>query len=226
MNKDFLDGCDNLFVIFPAGLGGNHLANLISTLPQFEPRDDYDDVVADLTTQYTDFFFRSEHINAHFSKLQNLQPEYIIRHSEWLANSKRINLFCSHLKEYRYACSDGLIDPFKNRKFILITYPRKNEIALARMKNGPWSSGDLASASDYDVSNFIRYLSKFDSTEVTEDSPILILDGDKFFTSDGMDHIIEILSPHLGEFPKSCRMMHEFWYGGIVRSGIQYKSQG
>jgi hypothetical protein len=224
MNNNFLDGCKNLFIVFPAGAGGNHLANLISTLPQFRSVND-SDAISRLSELYTDFFFKGNGINVHFSRLQNLQPDILIDNKDRLLSNHNINVFCAHARELSHTFNNGAMDQFTDRRFILISHPIYNTIALSRMKNGPWSMGDPSKPEEYEIDSFFKKVSNSPKSGLFDKNQILTIDGDVFFTNDGMDHIIERLSPHLGEFPNACRMMHEFWYGGIILKGTKNLSK-
>lgn len=94
---------DNLFVIFPMGSGGNHLANLLSLSDRYKRRVDF--------THYDNLSTTS----AHFSDALNLTnlSDRIVE----LQNQS--NVFCSHLAEYLWQ-QDFIKHNFMYRKFLMI----------------------------------------------------------------------------------------------------------
>lgn len=93
---------ENLFVIFPPGAGGNHLANIIALSGQFNRAIDY--------SQYDNIKGP-----AHFSKIQNLE----ITSEEMQSISTQNNVLCSHLAQYLW-CQDLVKEHLPNRKYIIV----------------------------------------------------------------------------------------------------------
>ena len=82
-------GNKNLFIIFVPGLGGNHLANIISLDQQYQTRfylDGYKDI--------------KDSENAHFSTVRNLELDSIKNNLDSLIGKN--NVFCSHLAQYQW----------------------------------------------------------------------------------------------------------------------------
>ena len=106
---------ENLFVIFPPGAGGNHLANIIALSDRFNRPIDY--------TRY-------DNINgpAHFSKIQNLE----ITSEEIRSMATQNNVLCSHLAQYLWQ-EDCIKEHLPNRKYIIIDLYRADATVRERM---------------------------------------------------------------------------------------------
>lgn len=109
---------ETLFVIFAPGLGGNHLANLLSLTPRF-----YRNVDLEL--------YNSMEVNAHFATIRNLRLTSITSHIDALTGINTV--LCGHLGEYIWLKQSGLTVKFKNKKFLIITMPQKNTLAYYRL---------------------------------------------------------------------------------------------
>lgn len=156
---------ENLFVIFPPGGGGNHLANIVSTSPRFVTRftpEVYEDSNRHKTHPIggKDNFYYDE------ESLKNLQ--------------ETSNVFCSHFAEY--LVSKNLAERFlSNRKFLMVEFPgnTRNEFFLERVKKHYPA---------YQDSYFIEELSMFYSIDtfgaVTKESDMAKITVDLIFTSD------------------------------------------
>lgn len=107
---------ENLFVIFPIGAGGNHLANLLSLSTKYERQVDFAHY-ADLSTT-----------TAHFSDALNL-TNLTDRICD-LRNQS--NVFCSHLAEYIWH-QDLVKQNFQRRKFLIINTHGAHEWIRYRM---------------------------------------------------------------------------------------------
>jgi len=109
---------DNIVILFPPGLGGNHTANLLSTADKYETRFE--------KTQY-----ESNTKNAHFNKVQNLSQGGIISNGLEMQN----NVLCGHWGEYYWlrVCDFSLETFLPNRKVIIISLPTEHSLAYNRM---------------------------------------------------------------------------------------------
>ena len=94
---------ENLFVIFPPGAGGNHLANIISVGNRFSSRfyvGNYKNLVG----------------NAHVSNIKNLQIDQAT--IDQLKTTS--NVLCGHLAEYLWA--QDLVCQLPNRKYLVLEF--------------------------------------------------------------------------------------------------------
>jgi hypothetical protein len=124
----------NLFVIYPPGLGGNHLANMLSLSDDYITRFDlekYDNVPG-------------REIKAHhFSFVKQFDVDTISKNLEQLSNQN--NVFAGHWLAYHTFKKSGLVEKFPNRKFLSIQIPEQNTKAFVRLQklgigfnNYPW----------------------------------------------------------------------------------------
>jgi hypothetical protein len=109
---------ETLFVIFAPGLGGNHLANLLSLTPRFYRTVDFE-------------AYNSIGANAHFSNIKNLQLTSISDHIVPLTGVS--NVLCGHLGEYIWLKQSGIAEKFRNKKFLIVSIPKKNTLAYRRL---------------------------------------------------------------------------------------------
>jgi hypothetical protein len=109
---------ENLFVIFAPGLGGNHLANLIGLSSRF--------------TRNTDLSkYRPGIKTAHLADISNLQEKSLLDNLPQLQIQS--NVLCGHLAEYLWIQQKQIDKFFINRKFLIITFPKKNTAAYDRL---------------------------------------------------------------------------------------------
>lgn len=106
---------ENLFIIFPPGSGGNHMANLIGLTDRFIRETDYNKY-QELSNVPADNILKP----AHYSPLKNLDFKDISEHFDMLI--ARSNVFCSHLGEYLFY--KDLYRKFPNRKYLIFTLPK------------------------------------------------------------------------------------------------------
>ena len=218
MSPELFKQSKNLFLVFPPGCGGNHVANLLSMHPEFEPRYTHANYYQDIIDQYEKHFSyipcNNDNVsNAHFCDLENLQPETLTKFQSKVLNSKKRYIFCSHAVEYIIRSIEGKIEPFTDSIICLFTKPYgSNKVVNNRMRNGAWYNGerddfvfiDIPVAKLYEPNNFIRY----NSDKIKEDK-IFTLDTDRFYSLEGYDYFFDIIKTNLGiELPEVCRKIH------------------
>ena len=112
---------ENLFVIYPPGLGGNHFANILSLGKKFTPRfalDAYDQNVN----------------NAHFSFLREFPLVQIRENLPQLTTQS--NVFNGHWLAYQQLRESGLTELFPNKSFFAIQMPEPGTVAHDRITGG------------------------------------------------------------------------------------------
>jgi len=95
----------NVIIIFSPGLGGNHLANMISTDPRFHNRTSVKD------------YLESTRADAHFSSLQNLNNLDELQQTD-------NNVLCGHLGEFIWTEYMAITSRFKSLQIVLIETPK------------------------------------------------------------------------------------------------------
>jgi hypothetical protein len=228
----------NLFLIFPPGTGGNHLANMISMNPLFAPRFTEFQTIKDRllldkrkfnSTSYQEQMIelyynnfskntepKEEYTVAHFSDLENLQETYIQQYKDKIIESNGIYLFCSHAGEYCNKNRVGLLSDFTNRKFCIFSRPTEdNPIIYKRMLNGKWALGETSQVSLEDVliTDLYnpKYLFRLSQYSIHRQNSF-ILDTDKFFTVEGFDYVQSVFEQNLNiQLPESCRELHRLY---------------
>jgi len=116
----------NLFVVYAPGLGGNHLANILSLSNGYVSicnPSDYDNKL-DGTTHF------GEPKNIEFDKFKNLAST--LQHQS--------NVFCGHVYQYDRVCREDLLTTyFANRKYLVIQFPQIGSRTYQRMLS--WNLG-------------------------------------------------------------------------------------
>ena len=105
----------NIFVLFSPGLGGNHVANLLSTDNRYKTRANSND------------YQSHKEQNAHIilNNLDNLPK----------VKENFGNIFCGHFGEYYWQALRKNLARFKNRQIIIIELPKdNNSLAFKRYK--------------------------------------------------------------------------------------------
>lgn len=215
MSPELFKQSKNLFLVFPPGCGGNHVANMLSMNPAFEPRYTHDNYYESMVYQYEKFFAdgpqESAGCTAHFSDLENLQKEELAEYTQKILNSERPYIFCSHAIEYLVGVTTKAINPFTDRIICLFTKPTgSNKLVNYRMRNRPWYHGEpddqpyltTMASKLYTIDTFSKF------SDIDKDK-MFIIDTDRFYSIDGYDYICEIFKTNLGiELPEVCRTMH------------------
>ena len=228
----------NLFLIFPPGTGGNHLANMISMNPLFAPRFAEYQTIKDrllldekkfnaklyqeqmVELYYNNFSLnkepKEEYTVAHFSDLENLHSTHIQQYKDKIIESKGIYLFCSHASEYCRMHRIGLISEFTNRKFCIFNRPTEdNPIIYNRMLNGKWALGETSQLSIEKVlvTNLYKpeYLYKLSQGSINAQNSFIV-DTNRFFTVEGFDYLQSVFDQNLNiQLPESCRELHRLY---------------
>ena len=125
----------NLFVLYPPGLGGSHLANMLSLSNDYVTR-----FSADRYDQPVEFNGVKAH---HFYNVPQFDVDIIANNLDMLSTQN--NVFHGHWLSYHRFRNSGLLDKFQNRRYLIIQIPEENTRAFVRLqklglgsKNFPW----------------------------------------------------------------------------------------
>ena len=131
MPADFLDIVDNpmetrqnLFIIYPPGVGGNHLANMLSLSDDYTTRFDL--------KKYGEPPLAGNVAAHHFSPIPQFDVEIISKNLEQLCNQN--NVFAGHWLSYHLFKNSGLVKNFPNRKILSIQVPNQNTKPFVRLQ--------------------------------------------------------------------------------------------
>lgn len=126
---------ENLFILYPPGLGGNHLANMLSLSNNYVTRFDlnrYDSPI------------KHANVNAHhFSDVPQFNIDIISKNLDRLSTQN--NVFAGHWLAYHIFQNSGLLKHFTNRRYLTIQIPEQKTQAFVRLQklglgfsNFPW----------------------------------------------------------------------------------------
>jgi hypothetical protein len=113
--------CENLFVIYPPALGGNHLANLLSLGKKFAKRFDLDSYEQNVS-------------QAHFSNIREIDLDQIRTNLDQLKTQS--NVLNGHYLEYLKFRESDLYQHFPSKQFLAIQMPDPGTFAFERMTRG------------------------------------------------------------------------------------------
>ena len=220
MNPANLYSAKNLFLVFPAGCGGNHLANMISMSPVFSQRFTGLAYKNRMLLKYVSKFkpkLTMDDKVAHFGYLENLQKKNILENEKIIKNNSGVNIWCTHYHEYFNP--DNALNEYSNRVYGVMSYPSEFTIAHTRMSGGMWHIGAPESsdaAYDYSIAG-LTSPKCYPQTNIPSEN-IFVIDTDIFFSAAGYDHLKNICSVELGiTLPVQCERMHQLWLDTIVR---------
>ena len=216
MTPDIFNQSKNLFLVFPPGCGGNHVANMLSMTPDFEPRYTHDNYYESMIYNYDEFFGPGPQndiaCTAHFiSDLENLQPKHLVEFQKKIINSKKSYIFCSHAVEYIIRNRTNSIEPFTDKIICLFSKPTgSNKLVNDRMRNGVWYDGERDEHTFSTTPVYKLYeIEKFSMYSGVKKDKIFSIDTDLFYSINGYDYLHETMKTNLGvELPKVCRKMH------------------
>jgi hypothetical protein len=114
----------NLFVLYPPGVGGNHFANMLSLGKNFAKR--FSDNSYDNPVKHNTFLAH------HFSSVPQFDVDIISKNLKVLTQQN--NVFAGHWLAYHVFNKSGLAKHFANKKFFCIQFPGQNTKAFARLK--------------------------------------------------------------------------------------------
>ena len=215
MTPDIFKQSKNLFLVFPPGCGGNHVANMLSMTPDFEPRYTHDNYYESMIYNYDEFFgFGPQDscgCTAHFSDLENLQIKHLIEFQKKIINSKNHYVFCSHAVEYIMRNRENSIELFTDKIICLFSKPTgSNKLVNDRMRNGTWYNAERDEHTFLTtmISKFYE-IEKFCMYSRVEKDKIFSIDTDLFYSINGYNYLYETMKTNLGvQLPEVCRKMH------------------
>ena len=228
MTPDIFNTAKNLFIIFPPGCGGNHLANMLSMNPLFSQRFTGMAYKNRMVSKYRARFAKPNgRIEiAHFGYLENLHRAEILKNNQHILSNSTTNIWCSHYDEYFRNAE--LLDMYSNKIFFIMSYPLAYTVAHHRMNTGVWINGvtrDRENSYSYSSSGFIKPTLPVDASipllHVSNPIPdeIFEINTDIFFTHFGYDYLIHILKSSLGiDLPKECDELHSLWLESVISS--------
>jgi hypothetical protein len=226
MTPDLLATAKNLFLIFPPGCGGNHLANMLSMNPLFSQRFIGIAYQNRMLHRYRNKFKNnSTRVDiAHFGYLENLHTPQIEANKKIIENNTTINIWCSHYDEYFNNQSKLTIH--SDRIIGIMSYPTPYSIPHTRMRDGPWAAGVIATHDElyeYSVAGIlypkVRAKRMPYISDISSSNHIFNINTDIFFTQAGYNYLNNILISQMGcRLSEKCSEMHELWVESMIRN--------
>ena len=222
MTLEKLESAKHLFLIFPGGCGGNHLANMLSMNPVFAPRYKINpnryssNVVKDYIRQFSRLSLDGPNATAHFSALENLQPHLLEKETQNILDSKGIYIFCSHAFEFTIREEANQLVSFNDRLFCLFSIPTgKNKLVKSRMDNGLWSKGENINQVIKEGTMKVKELydpeifCKVNSISMDQ---VVLLDTDIFYSIEGYDYLHDLIYENFSiTLHPFCRDLHTMY---------------
>jgi hypothetical protein len=131
-----LDPNSIMILIFPPGCGGNHLANLLSLVPEFQDRFISDNYHSELMEKYVSRTKRFDLGDFHFGITENLREIDWNKTLDHFKSNKGVPLICAHALEYyhflEYTVEKDVFENWSSRNFIVFSFPEETSIAFRR----------------------------------------------------------------------------------------------
>ena len=213
-----IDGLKNLFIYHPGGTGGNHLANLISLIPIFEPRlDQYTGDYQQFFNKEYDRFTNTGFLPSHTTMIHGMKAHFLERHgldgiddSEYvqqLISNKRINILTGHW--HCFYTNRKKMSTIGKWAWIRMSFPKEDSLAFKRItafKLLPQQI-DLYDESYEILDTYMGFKNS------------AYLDTDMFFQDDGSEYLREFLKHNFEiELPIVADEMHKKWMYGLTKS--------
>lgn len=180
----------NIIILFAPGLGGNHLANMLSTDARFQSRTSI--------RNYQD----SDASNAHFYDLQNLDLNYLAD-----IDSTKSHVLCGHWGEYYWAKLHKQILALPNRQLVIMKVPVIGSTAYDRMIK-------YTNLTAHYLIEEQRSLYSMDVVgKIMEESDLIEIESELLFCLNS-EAVLAPLSKDLALDLdlEMCRGMHALWY--------------
>ena len=194
----------NLIILYAPGLGGNHLANLISTSRVFNRN-----FRADL--------YSSDSENAHYSDVSNLKKDSLIKNLVKLKTQS--NVLCGHLGEYLWIKHNIADRFFSNKKFLIIKFPNKDTVAYQRLlKFAPHL------ANEYYYQEQLTLYSKQHLVLLFNETDFVEMPAELLFAKDTVE-LENFLTKELGIQldQQLVPQLHAKWYDSVLNQIDNYK---
>lgn len=212
MSPEVFKKSKHLFVVYPGGCGGNHLANMLSLCDEFKSSCGYEELLNEYKkTTDTLLMLGNSGIKAHFSEshlIENLQDvEY--KRSLLAEVTDKVNIFIGHQQHYfTETKSTDPVTGFDDKIWIVFSFPSEGSIPYNRMiKSGyhPCHTKEYAWPYRTHHSNYYYHLAN--------DNNGFYFDTEKFFTPDGSIYLREMVLTNFGVvLPKTADILHSMWY--------------
>lgn len=178
-----------IIVLFAPGLGGNHLANMLSTDTRFRQRANVDD-------------YQTKRTNAHYWPIQNLKLEHLC-----LLDDTESHVLCGHWGEFYWCQLSRALDRFANQQVLVVRLPKKDTVAhqrLNRFNPGMTEYFMEEQRSLYSIDVVERI---FGQTDLLDISSECIFDPD-------IEQIKQFITKETDLTPDwtICERMHKLWY--------------
>jgi hypothetical protein len=226
----------NLFILYPGGCGGNHLANLISTNTKFTPRFKSNNYLEDLFRDYKskadEIYYgpKKDHLFSigsagvrglkfHFAEYNNLDQLKDEDQIQILLKNDTINIFNGHEHCYVEIDSDYKnLSRMPDAFWIMISYPKENTVPYNRINLYNFTPDKERYAFPF----YPSWVKPLDGGVEVDHSNGLILDSELIFTEYGSQYIRESLQPLDIDLPPIADALHEMWYNKIKEVLVLY----
>lgn len=217
----------NLFIVFPGGCGGNHLANLISLNNKFTPLFKSNNYHNDMLICYKNLSkfsvidYKGEKINSsivhgvktHFSDYHHLNQLYEKDGLERIINSTTINILIGHNHCFADAEQAGkLVSKIPDPYWIVMSYPRINSISYNRIKLYNFSPRPEV----YTFPFYIKENGIKEEWSYADENNGMFFDTDNFVQLSGCKYIQEKLDLIDIKLHDLAYELHEIWYNKII----------
>jgi hypothetical protein len=211
-----------MFLIFPPGCGGNHLANMLS----------FDENVEDRTTDYK--ALKEHYKKVHPGHTKHPNTEYFVGHQnlrnlniDLINNATKTMILCGHASELGHQLFSNSIpaDLLEDSVFVLFTYPKEGSLVDKKMKEGPWYNGEQPKTHSIEINdikceietayNQHNFIQEWSSPQKPELDPFTVFEFNTeiFHGSSGFDYAEQYFNDLFGiTLTKEARELHDITY--------------
>ena len=184
--------------MFAPGLGGNHIANLLSTSNEFLNR-------------FSSHDYNTSEPNAHFFNITNIELEDISDNIDILSTQN--NILCGHWASYYWLMQSDLSKHFNNRQILIIEPPKFDSVAHQRLTQYTNAYSDEYFYKEMKLLYTIDIMSK-----VFADDAFFVLNADLIFQYEINMFIENAEKEFCIKLNHSlCEQIHKQWFGNIIK---------
>lgn len=221
MSKFDLSTYKHLCILYPGGGAGNHISNLISTIPGFTPlfSHTHSSYIDSLATKYfnisqlgRDIFFKT-HVST-INPLEQIRsnPEYL----NVLKNNTNTNIIYGHWASFQQNLLNNLFVDLDKCVWLIVSWPTEGSVALRRIdKHNLYPQQPEKYNLPLDIELNVEDYEP--PVVLANENNGFILDIDKFFSFTGWDYLNSKLQENLGiELPPASKKLHNIWYPRLL----------
>jgi len=215
-----------IYLIFPPGCAGNHLANMLS----------FDKNVEDRITDYEQM--KLHYHDTHVGHTKHPREKFFIGNQnlqnfdvDSVTNSTKTMILCGHASELAMGTFTKTIPQqlLEDSVFVLFTYPKPDTLAHKKMYSGPWIDGEHPDTHNIRINDIDcdietayihqNFLQEWSFPEKPELDPFAVFEfnTDLFHSDSGFDYAEQYFNDLFGiTLTKEAKELHDIAYSNWI----------